>query len=235
MKINIHKADSRGYANHGWLESYHTFSFAKYVNPERMHFGALKVLNDDTVIPGKGFVNHPHENVEIITILLQGEMQHTDSTGRQETLHAGDVQLMSAGKGMWHTLHNPSETADMKFLQIFISPDVKDTEPVYYLYPARWNSPADKFIKIASRENGESLKINQDANVYIGRLGREKSLQYNLSLKNGGVYIFVLSGSLNIFDHTLSARDGMEIEFIQKMEISASEDSYFLLIEVPME
>lgn len=235
MKFTIHRAGSRGHANHGWLKTWHTFSFANYYCPNRMHFGALRVLNDDNVQAGMGFGMHPHDNMEIITIVLDGELEHKDSMGNGSVIRQGEVQVMSAGTGIQHSEFNPSETNEVSLLQIWVFPDQKDLEPRYDQSRFPDQEMNNKWRMVISPQGKQnSLWIHQQAWFSMGMFtkGETTELQRNNSKNNW--YIFVISGSVRIGDETFQARDGVGIEEapdILSMEILA--DSKILAMELP--
>ena len=234
MKTIFHKANTRGKANHGWLNSYHTFSFAGYYNPERMHFGALRVLNDDTVAGGMGFGKHPHDNMEIISIPLSGDLEHNDTTGRHEIIKEGDVQIMSAGSGIAHSEKNANNNKEIKFLQIWVEPKERNIAPRYeqksYLLADRLN----KLQTVVAPNNKEAVWINQDAWFILGNYETGKEATYTLNNTDNGVYIFVLKGAVTINDIALQERDGLGVTEADVLNIFADTDTQFLLMEVPM-
>ncbi|ATL46930.1 hypothetical protein COR50_06895 [Chitinophaga caeni] len=235
MKKLVHKAGSRGFANHGWLESAHTFSFANYYNPERIHFGALRVLNDDTVQAGMGFGAHPHDNMEIVSIPLEGALEHKDNTGRHKIINSNDVQIMSAGTGIVHSEYNASKTAPVKFLQIWVFPKSKGIQP---RYDQKTFDPADRRNKlqtvVSPDESPETLQIHQDAWFSLGNFDAGQSVNYKLNKKGNGVYLFVLNGSVEVEGEKLDTRDAIAIEDADQVDIKANEDSNYLVMEVPM-
>ncbi len=235
MKSVIHKSDSRGLAEHGWLTSRHTFSFADYYNPDRNRFGLLRVLNDDIVQPGMGFGTHPHDNMEIISIPLKGEQAHKDTTGKKEVIRVNDVQIMSAGSGLAHSEFNNSKTDLVNFLQIWIFPKLKDIKPRYEQKMFKPEDKMDKLLTVVSPEkNSDTLLINQDAYLSLGDLKANVNLNYDLKLKGNGLYIFVLEGIIDAEGIRLGKRDAAGLEEIENIRIKAIEDSSILLIEVPM-
>jgi quercetin 2,3-dioxygenase len=212
MKKVIHRAETRGLADHGWLKSYHTFSFANYHNANRMRFGLLRVLNDDRVAAGEGFGQHPHDNMEIISIPLQGSLEHKDSMGNQTVIRPNEVQIMSAGTGVRHSEYNHSKTEEVKFLQIWVFPKERNIKPRYEqkLYPHEERK--NKLLTVVSPDhNVGSLWINQDAYFSLTDLDEGKSLNYKINKKGNGVYIFVLEGTIEAGGETLNKRDGMGI------------------------
>lgn len=231
----LHKAESRGHANHGWLNSYHTFSFANYYNPERMHFGALRVLNDDTVEGGMGFGTHPHDNMEIISIPLEGELEHKDSMNTVAVIKSGDIQVMSAGTGIYHSEYNKSKQEKVKFLQIWVFPNKRNVEPRYGQVTLHAEDRHNKLQQVLSPDpDGEGVWIHQDAWFHLGKFDKGVSTEYTFKLKDNGVYVFVLNGSINVNGQQLQTRDGYGIWDTEKFTITAESDAEFLLMEVPM-
>ncbi len=235
MKTTLHKADSRGKADHGWLNSHHTFSFASYHNPERVRFGLLRVLNDDIVQPGEGFGTHPHDNMEIISIPLKGSLAHKDSTGNEHVINTGDVQIMSAGSGLYHSEYNASQKDEVNFLQIWIFPKERDIKPRYDQKTYNADDRKNKFQLVVSPDkNKGSLWINQDAYFSLVNLEKGKDVSYNINKKGNSLYLFLLEGSVTAAGVKLGKRDGLGIEDTDEVTISANENSELLLIEVPM-
>ena len=233
MKTVLHKADSRGKANHGWLNSFHSFSFAGFHNPERMHFGVLRVLNDDTVAPGRGFGRHPHDNMEIISIPLEGELVHQDNMGTKAVIRKGDIQVMSAGTGVEHSEFNNSQDQEVKFLQIWVFPKVKGVEPRYAQQQIP-ESPNQLVQVLSPSANDEGVWINQNAWFHLGEFDREQSLEYRIKQAGNGVYAFVLQGSLQIAGQQLENRDGFGVWDTDSLTIQGTPGSRILLVEVPM-
>lgn len=235
MKKTIHRADSRGYADHGWLKSYHTFSFANYYNPERTRFGVLRVLNDDIVEPGMGFGTHPHDNMEIITIPIKGELAHKDSTGNKEIIKENEVQIMSAGSGLTHSEFNNSKTDKVNLLQIWLFPKEKNIKPRYAQKVFSPDEMKNTFKTVVSPDkNTGGLWINQDAEFLLASIDKGKSLKHNVKFSGNGIYLFVIEGSIEVLDEKLSNRDAIGLEGIEKFEIKADEDSKVLVIDLPM-
>lgn len=235
MKLTLHKATTRGHANHGWLNSYHTFSFANYRNPERMNFGVLRVLNDDTVSGGMGFGKHPHDNMEIISIPLSGDLEHQDSMGNVTIIKEGDIQAMTAGTGITHSEKNKNRDKEVKFLQIWIIPKKRDVEPSYSQISIKPEDRHNKLQQIVSPNiDDEGVTINQDAWFYITDLDASKELNYNLKDHKNGVYAFVLEGSVFISNEKLNTRDGLGITDSETLNIKAETNTKLLLMEVPM-
>lgn len=232
----LHKAETRGHANHGWLDSHHTFSFANYYNPERMHFGVLRVLNDDRVDPGMGFGTHPHDNMEIISIPLEGDLEHKDSMGNVAVIKHGDIQVMSAGTGIQHSEFNRNKDKLTKFLQIWVFPNKKNVTPRYDQITLNINDRHNKLQQILSpNANDEGVWIHQDAWFHLGKFDEGFNTTYNFKKNGNGVYAFVLNGSFNIENITLNQRDGLGIWDTSNIKIKAnSKDAEILLMEVPM-
>ncbi|MFN5794346.1 MAG: pirin family protein [Bacteroidota bacterium] len=232
----LHKAETRGYANHGWLQSKHTFSFANYYNPQRMHFGFLIFLNDDRVEAGMGFGTHPHDNMEIISIPLEGDLEHKDSMGNTAIIKKGDVQVMSAGSGITHSEYNRSKDSLVKFLQIWIFPNKKNVAPRYDQISLNSNDRHNKLQQIVSpNANEEGVWINQDAWFFMGKFDKELEVEYRIKKSGNGVYAFVLTGDFTIDGIALNTRDGLGIWDTEKITIkSDSDEAEILLMEVPM-
>ncbi|MDZ7605081.1 MAG: pirin family protein [Cyclobacteriaceae bacterium] len=228
-----HSADSRGLANHGWLISRHTFSFAGYYNPDRVNFGALRVLNDDIVKPGMGFGSHPHDNMEIISIPLSGSLAHKDSTGVQREIKTGEVQIMSAGSGLVHSEYNHSRTEDVNFLQIWILPKLRNIAPRYDQKDFSKTLESGKMVTVVSPNDPEALWINQDAVLSIGNLKKGTSLNHKLQFPGNGIYAFLIQGCVEVDGKTLNEKDGVGFMAQRKITIEVKEDSKLLLIEIP--
>ncbi|MFZ4260603.1 pirin family protein [Sphingobacterium sp. HJSM2_6] len=234
-KYSIHKANSRGDANHGWLHSKHTFSFANYYEPSRMNFGALRVLNDDYVDPGMGFGKHPHSNMEIITIPLEGELAHEDSMGNGSVIRKGDIQVMSAGTGIAHSEYNHSKTEPVKFLQIWVIPNQEGVTPRYDQKTINYDLAKDNFLQILSPDAvDDGVWIYQNAWFHLSEFSAGTAKTYSLKLANNGVYIFVLSGDVTVDGHELSTRDGLGITNASQIQIQANTNAEFLIMEVPL-
>ena len=236
MEHILHKADTRGFAKHGWLQSYHTFSFANYYNPERVHFGALRVLNDDTVEAGQGFGKHPHDNMEIISIPLEGDLEHQDSMGNTTVIKNGDIQVMSAGTGVYHSEYNKNRDQRVKFLQIWVFPNEKNVEPRYDQLTLKAEDRHNKLQQILSpNPNDEGVWIHQDAWFHLGNFDKGTSAEYKMKKEKDGVYAFILKGDVTIDGIKLNTRDGLGVWNTDKFTITADSDAEFLLMEVPME
>lgn len=233
----LHRADTRGHANHGWLNSFHTFSFANYYNPERMNFGVLRVLNDDTVAAGMGFGTHPHDNMEIISIPLEGDLEHKDSMGNTTVIRNGDVQVMSAGTGIRHSEYNKNADQTVKFLQIWVFPNKRNVTPRYDQITLDLRARKNKLQQILSpNPEDEGVWIHQNAWFHLGDLDEGIALDYSLKGgKGNGLYVFVLSGTVRINGQTtLGARDGFGIWDTEQIQIQADTAAELLLMEVPM-
>ena len=234
-KLIIHRSNTRGHANHGWLDSYHTFSFAQYYNPERMHFGVLRVLNDDIVAGGMGFGTHPHDNMEIISIPLKGDLMHKDNMGNTQIISEGDVQILSAGSGITHSEYNKNQNDKVNFLQIWIYPNKKNVTPRYDQYSFKKEDRKNKLQQVISpSKDDEGIWIHQDAWFHLGNFDNGVTTEYQLKKKGNGVYIFLLEGSIVIEDNVLQKRDGIGIWETDAIKINATANSEFLIMEIPM-
>lgn len=235
MQKIIHKSNSRGHANHGWLDSHHTFSFANYYNPDRMHFGVLRVLNDDVVAPGKGFGRHPHDNMEIISIPLSGDLEHKDSMGNVAVIREGDVQVMSAGTGIFHSEYNKREDREVKFLQIWVYPNKKNVKPRYDQIALQEIARENEFYQILSPDAADQgVWIHQEAWFHLGRFTKETGLTYSIKKPGNGTYFFVLDGEVEIAKEKLNSRDGLGIWDTESVELTCHAGSRVLVMEVPM-
>ncbi|MFT4667652.1 MAG: redox-sensitive bicupin YhaK (pirin superfamily) [Ulvibacter sp.] len=236
MKSVLHKADTRGHANHGWLDSHHTFSFANYRNPERMNFGVLRVLNDDVVTGGRGFGTHPHDNMEIISIPLQGDLEHQDSMGNKTVIKQGDVQVMSAGTGVQHSEYNKNKNDEVRFLQIWMFPSKKNVTPRYGQITLDSNKATNGFQQVLSPSpDDEGVWAHQNAWFNIGEFASGCEETYEIKDKQNGVYAFVLEGEINIEGQDLSKRDGFGVWDTDKISIKATKGAKVLLMDVPMQ
>lgn len=233
----LHRAETRGHANHGWLDSHHTFSFANYYNPERMHFGVLRVLNDDIVAPGRGFGTHPHDNMEIISIPLSGDLRHKDSMGNTAIIKQGDIQVMSAGTGITHSEYNNNSDKDVRFLQIWLFPNRKNATPRYDQISLDHKKMHNRLAQILSpNPNDEGVWIHQNAWFHLGQLDKGYKTSYKLHRPgSNGVYAFVIEGQVTINGQALGRRDGMGIWDAEALSVQASSDCRLLLMEVPMQ
>ncbi len=231
----LHKANTRGDANHGWLQSKHTFSFANYQNDERMHFGVLRVLNDDTVAAGMGFGTHSHDNMEIISIPLEGDLEHKDSMNNVTVIKKGDVQVMSAGTGIFHSEYNKNKDKSVKFLQIWLFPNKRDVTPRYDQITLNMEDRHNKLQQILSPNPDDAgVWIHQNAWFHLGKFDKGTTVEYALKGKGNGLYVFNLNGDVKINDQLLNTRDGFGIWDIEMVSIKAESDTEFLLMEVPM-
>jgi len=228
----IDKANSRGHFNHGWLDTNHTFSFADYYNPERIHFGVLRVINDDTIKPNEGFPLHPHQDMEIVSIPIKGYIRHGDSINNSEVITRGQIQVMSAGKGIRHLEYNDSKTEDLNLLQIWIFPKTKGTEPRYNNYDIK-DLVKQNDISLILSPSSEAY-LNQDAWISLANLDKSVNNTYNLYGKNTGVYIFVIEGKLEIEGEILSRRDGIGITDVSSFDVKALENTEAVFFEVAM-
>lgn len=231
MKTTIHKAESRGHANHGWLDSNHTFSFANYYNPDRVQFGNLRVLNDDVVAPGKGFGKHPHDNMEIISIPLTGKLMHEDSMGHKQEIGENEVQVMSAGTGIFHSEYNASDSNPVNFLQLWIYPEKKNIKPVYdqkYFEPT---AAQHQWQVLVDGKNGP-LKVNQKTTISRIMLSPGEEINYQHNKHAVGSYLFVVEGNIELDGITLNKRDGIGIEDTNEFHIKALDNSFLINIEV---
>jgi quercetin 2,3-dioxygenase len=234
-KSVIHRANSRGYFNHGWLKTYHTFSFAGYYDKDRVHFGMLRVLNDDIILPGEGFGTHPHENMEIVTIPISGSLAHRDSMGHEEVIIKNEIQVMSAGSGLTHSEYNASDKEEVNLLQIWVFPKEHDIAPRYDQKIFDPFLMKNEILTVVSPEKSDdTLWINQDAYFSLVELDKGKNIDYKIKRSGNGVYIFIMSGQIMAEDELLNNRDGMGIEDVKIVSIKSESDSKILLIEIPM-
>lgn len=235
MKTVLHKSNTRGHANHGWLNSYHTFSFANYYNPERIHFGALRVLNDDTVAPGMGFGTHPHDNMEIISIPLEGELEHKDSMNNVAVIKKGEVQVMSAGTGIYHSEYNTGNGKDGEFLQIWIFPNKKNVTPRYDQISIDDIAIKNEFYQILSPDPADQgVWIHQNAWFFMAEFDQNIIRTYEFKKPGNGLYVFVIEGSVEVAGSVLSKRDGLGVWDTTDLEFKVLLDSKILFMEVPM-
>ncbi len=234
MEIKIYKAEERGSADYGWLKTKHTFSFNSYFDINKINFGVLRVLNDDIVQPQKGFTTHRHENMEIITIPLNGALKHVDSEGNEYTIKESEIQIMSAGKGIEHSEFNVSDKNPVNFLQIWIYPKEKNTLPKYQKKLFNLKNGINSLIPIVSPDEKNTLNINQDAYIFYSHLTKNKSIKYKLKIKNNGIFIFVISGEIVINNEHLSDKDGIGIENANEIKIKSVNESKILIFEIPM-
>lgn len=235
MNTVIHRADTRGHADHGWLNAKHSFSFANYYNPERVHFGVLRVLNDDTIAGGRGFGTHPHDNMEIITIPLDGALEHKDSMGNGSIINAGDVQVMSAGTGIQHSEFNANKNDAVRLFQIWLFPREKGVTPRYEQLSIKDIAKTNEFYQILSPSpDDQGVWIHQDAWFHLGQFDSNKTTSYNIKKNGNGVYVMVVDGSIEINGTTLNQRDAIGIWDVDQISLATKTDARILLLEVPM-
>lgn len=235
MKSIFHKASERGHADHGWLNAHHSFSFASWQDPSKIHFGLLRVLNDDTVAPGMGFGMHPHDNMEIVTIPLSGTLEHKDSMGNIGVIKPNEIQAMSAGSGLMHSEYNHSKTEPINLLQIWVFPKVRNIEPRYdqRVFSAEEKEGRFKTI-VAPGKADDIMWINQDAYFSIGKFKAGTTIDYTIQNKGNGSYIFIIDGNATIEGNTLGKRDAIGIWETEKISINVTADAEILVIDVPM-
>lgn len=235
MKTVFHPSDSRGYANHGWLEARHSFSFASWYQPDRLHFGALRVLNDDIIQGGMGFGTHPHDNMEIVTIPLKGDLEHKDSMGNSAVIREGDIQVMSAGTGVQHSEYNNSPDKEINLFQLWLFPNKQNVKPRYDQLPIRNLHQKNKFFQILSPSaNDQGVWIHQDAWMHILDADQGQSFDYVLQSPENGVYLIVIEGEVEVDNKTLFRRDAIGIWETDKLTIKTKTDAELLLVQVPM-
>lgn len=231
----LHKSATRGLANHGWLVSRHTFSFANYYDPERMNFGTLRVLNDDFVAPGMGFGTHPHDNMEIISIPLEGDLEHKDSMGNTTVIKNGDIQVMSAGTGIRHSEYNKNKEVPVKFLQIWVFPNKRNVTPRYDQITLSAEDRKNRFQQILSPSaDDEGVWIHQNAWFHMADLEKGTKIDYDIKGEGNGLYVFVLNGDVTVDGQSLSTRDGYGLWDTKTINFTAETNTYLLLMEVPM-
>ena len=235
MKTIFHSATSRGHADHGWLNAHHSFSFANWYDPNRIHFGMLRVLNDDIVAAGEGFGMHPHNDMEIITIILDGALQHKDNMGNGSIIKPGDVQVMSAGTGVLHSEFNPLESQATNLFQLWIIPKEKNIAPRYDQRTYGVDERNNKIQTVASGFKGENeLYIHQDAAISLAKLQPSSSLEYEIKKSGNGVYIMSVNGNIDVEGTKLNTRDAIGVWETGKIQMSSMTGSDIMIIEVPM-
>ena len=235
MKKIFHPASSRGAADHGWLQAKHSFSFANYYNSERVQFGALRVLNDDIIAPGMGFGTHPHDNMEIITIPLDGTLEHKDSLDNIGVIETDEIQVMSAGSGVYHSEYNKNKDQSVSLLQIWVFPNKKNVTPRYDQKNIKDLKKLNSFYPIVTpNQNGPGMWIHQDAWFHLGEFDKETRINYNINKKGNGVYAFLIEGSVQIDGESLEKRDALGLWDTESFELLANPNSRILLIEVPL-
>ncbi|MEY4594971.1 MAG: hypothetical protein RIQ47_1381 [Bacteroidota bacterium] len=235
MKTIFHSSAERGHANHGWLNAHHSFSFAGWQDPSKVHFGMLRVLNDDEVAAGQGFGMHPHNDMEIITILLSGALQHRDNMGNGSVIRPGDVQVMSAGTGVFHSEFNPSQTESTRLFQLWIFPKEKNIPPRYDQKTFSVTDRESKIQTVASGfQKGEELYIHQDAAISLTKIPAGNSREYTVAKEGNGAYVMVVSGEASIGNEKAKNRDAVGIWDTPSFSITADTDTELLIIDVPM-
>ena len=236
MKSIFHSASSRGEANHGWLKAKHSFSFANFYNPERIQFGVLRVLNDDIIAPGMGFGTHPHDNMEIITIPLEGALEHKDSMDNIGFVETDEIQVMSAGTGVYHSEYNKNKDQSVSLLQIWVFPNTQNVKPRYGQKNIKNLKKPNSFYPIVTPNPKDSeMWIHQDAWFHLGEFSEETTVKYSIQKNGNGVYVFVIEGEGSVLDKTLSKRDALGIWEADSFSINAKKNSKILLLEVPMQ
>ncbi len=235
MKTIFHPADQRGFANHGWLQAAHSFSFAQYYDPSKVHFGLLRVLNDDIVAPAMGFGMHGHDNMEIVTIPLKGSLAHKDSLGSAGTITPGEVQIMSAGSGIQHSEFNASETEAVNLLQIWVFPKERNIQPRYDQKAFDTSTSTNQFqLLVSPTEKEGSLWINQDACFSLGTFQEKQEVQYQFTFPDNGAYVFVIEGEITLANQILGRRDAMGVYHTDQISFTVQQEAKVLVIEIPM-
>ena len=235
MKKIFHSSSSRGAADHGWLQAKHSFSFANYYDSERVQFGALRVLNDDIIAPGMGFGTHPHDNMEIITIPLDGALEHKDSMDNIGVIETDEIQVMSAGSGVYHSEYNKNKDQSVSLLQIWVFPNKKNVTPRYDQKNIKDLKKVNSFYPIVTpNQKGPGMWIHQDAWFHLGEFDKETRINYNINKKGNGVYAFLIEGSVQIHGESLEKRDALGLWDTESFELLANPNSRVLLIEVPL-
>ena len=235
MNSILYPAKERGHVNLGWLDSFHSFSFGNYNDPKKIHFGALRVVNDDSIAGGGGFGTHPHDNMEIVTIPLEGKLAHKDSTGNEGIIKKGDVQIMSAGTGIRHSEYNGSASDYAKLLQIWVFPKLLNIKPAYGQKTFDLSGRKNQWQVVVSPDSTEQgLNINQDARFSLADLDAGKSISYQMKWENSGLYLFVIDGSVKAADRPLAKRDALGVSEADLVNIEAVSDAQLLAIEIPM-
>lgn len=234
MKTIIDRSNKRGHSLYEWLDSYHSFSFGNYYNPEKMGFGALRVLNDDIIAPETGFDTHPHKNMEIVTIPLKGELKHGDSKMNERIITPGDIQVMSAGTGIYHSESNPHGSVNAEILQIWILPHTRNTEPNYNDYNIRELLKPNELTTLVAPDGSAPGTLLQQAWFSMGTFDAGQDFSYSLHNKQNGIYVFVIEGEVQIENTTLNRRDAMGIYDVDQVKIASKKKSHLLVIEVPL-
>ncbi len=235
MQVKLYPASERGHVNFGWLDSHHSFSFGHWYNPDKVHFGALRVLNDDIVKEGAGFGTHPHDNMEIVSIPLKGSLAHKDSTGTDGIIRTGDIQIMSAGSGIQHSEFNPSTTEAANFLQIWVIPKLRNIHPRYDQRAFDANDRLNKWqVVISPDEKENALWINQDARFALAKLEEGNEIFFEPKFKGNGVYVFVIEGAVSVDNKTIGKRDAIGVFDTNGFTVKAERNAEVLAIEIPM-
>lgn len=234
MKTIIDRSNKRGHSLYEWLDSYHSFSFGNYYNPEKMGFGALRVLNDDIIAPETGFDTHPHKNMEIVTIPLKGELKHGDSKMNERIITPGDIQVMSAGTGIYHSESNPHGSVNTEILQIWILPHTRNTEPNYNDYNIRELLKPNELTTLVAPDGSAPGTLLQQAWFSMGTFDGGQDFSYSLHNEQNGIYVFVIEGEAQIENTTLNRRDAMGIYDVDQVKIASKKKSHLLVIEVPL-
>lgn len=235
MKTVLHTSENRGHANHGWLDTHHTFSFADYYDPNRIQFGMLRVLNDDRVAAGEGFGTHPHDNMEIISIPLFGDLEHKDSMGNHGEISTGEIQVLSAGTGITHSEFNKNKDKEVRFLQIWIFPNKRNVTPRYdQISLTEIEKPDELFQILSPNPNDQGVWIHQNAWFHLGDLSEGWEGKYELKDKSNGVYFFVIEGDVTVAGQKLNRRDGLGVSEVESIEIITNSLSNLLIMEIPM-
>lgn len=230
--MKIHERDLRGRSKNGWLDSYHTFSFGDFRDPERMGFRSLRVINEDYVIPGAGFPTHPHSDMEIITVILEGALAHKDSMGNGSVIRPGEIQKMSAGSGITHSEFNPSDDTPVHLLQIWIRPDTRGIKPGYEQIDIQGAKDESGWVLIGDREGGEkTVSIHQDTRLFMANLLKEKEISYSFAEGRHG-FLQVAKGEISIENEILKQGDGLEISNEKNINLTARADSELLLFDL---
>ena len=235
MKVKFIPEESRGHANHGWLNAKHSFSFASWYNPERVHFGVLRVLNDDIIAPKMGFSTHPHDNMEIITIPLTGALAHKDSMGNSSTINAGEIQVMSAGSGVEHSEFNPLPNQETNLFQIWLFPNKRNVEPRYDQQQIEVDQHPNQLVQILSpNKDDQGVWMHKDAWFYMGKFDRETTVKYVMKDRNNGLFVMQIEGQSTLVGKQLNRRDALELEQLESVDIQLQPNAFILIMEIPM-
>ena len=235
MKKIFHASSTRGEANHGWLHAKHSFSFANYFDPKRIQFGALRVLNDDIIAPGMGFGSHPHDNMEIVTIPLEGALEHKDSMDNIGVIEADEIQVMSAGTGIFHSEYNKNKDKQVKVLQLWVLPNEKNVTPRYDQKSIKeLKKPNTLYPIVTPDPNGPAMWIHQDAWFHMGDFNQSTKIEYKINKDGNGVYVFLIEGSAEIAGDLIKKRDAVGVWETDRFNLKMASNSRVLLIEVPV-